>query len=435
MCDRARSWIQKSNIWFRSHPFWPFWHFYCRDAPARMCKDQFHLGPYLWNICAASSVLDIVHIVPVPSPAMSTVPVPAKSKKEKTRDLKATLHSTANLNLKMTEHIGICWTCTCLLLVYHGLAFLHTTHNGFWKISAGVAALKVRLHDASAREQLMMIGSKLSNVPWTHCVSVLTFCDFIFAFCLPILSCLVSDGFQKRTKQVRTPNVKRRICIKLYQIAKKSRHLCGSAPLSERLGTDLTPWPPVTTSAPLQAHFPEFPEMVHLFPDVDVDLKSCRGGLVKFLFSKPLHWFLIVLLCLDVLLVITGWRCNMLQQFSIFFLPQTFASHRRIFDLCFLMLPDAAWCEVCSWRSRWLHWKEMRSHHVLDWLSRRATCRATSKSSSSTERLPERSWQTPCPAWGTRTGRWTDLISMWPSIHKYIYPIMGTLYSLLQVHL
>lgn len=73
-----------------------------------MCKDQFHLGPYLWNICAASSVLDIVHIVPVPSPAMSTVPVPAKSKKEKTRDLKATLHSTANLNLKMTEHIGIC---------------------------------------------------------------------------------------------------------------------------------------------------------------------------------------------------------------------------------------------------------------------------------------------------------------------------------------
>lgn len=45
---------------------------------------------------------------PVPSPAMSTVPVPAKSKKEKTRDLKATLHSTANLNLKMTEHIGIC---------------------------------------------------------------------------------------------------------------------------------------------------------------------------------------------------------------------------------------------------------------------------------------------------------------------------------------
>lgn len=94
---------------------------------------------------------------------MSTVPVPAKSKKEKTRDL------------------------------------------------------KVRLHDASAREQLMMIGSKLSN-----------------------------------------------------------------------------------------AHFPEFPEMVHLFPDVDVDLKSCRGALVKFLFSKPLHWFLIVLLCLDVLLVITG---------------------------------------------------------------------------------------------------------------------------------
>lgn len=77
--------------------------------------------------------------------------------------------------------------------------------------------MKVRLHDASAREQLMMIGSKLSN-----------------------------------------------------------------------------------------AHFPEFPEMVHLFPDVDVDLKSCRGGLVKFLFSKPLHWFLIVLLCLDVLLVITG---------------------------------------------------------------------------------------------------------------------------------
>ena len=67
----------------------------------------------------------------------------------------------------------------------------------------------------------MMIGSKLSNVPWTHCVSVLTFCDFIFAFCLPILSCLVSDGFQKRTKQVRTPNVKRRICIKLYQIACK----------------------------------------------------------------------------------------------------------------------------------------------------------------------------------------------------------------------
>lgn len=77
--------------------------------------------------------------------------------------------------------------------------------------------LKVRLHDASAREQLMMIGSKLSN-----------------------------------------------------------------------------------------AHFPEFPEMIHLFPDVDVDLKSCRGGLVKFLFSKPLHWFLIVLLCVDVLLVVTG---------------------------------------------------------------------------------------------------------------------------------
>ena len=129
MCDRARSWIQKSNIWFRSHPFWPFWHFYCREAPTRICKDQFHLGPYLWNICAASSVLDIVHIVPVPSPAMSTVPVPAKSKKEKTRDLKATLHSTANLNLKMTEHIGICWTCTCLLLVYHGLEFLHTTQQ------------------------------------------------------------------------------------------------------------------------------------------------------------------------------------------------------------------------------------------------------------------------------------------------------------------
>lgn len=29
-----------------------------------------------------------------------------------------------------------------------------------------VRDLKVRLHDASAREQLMMIGSKLANVPW-----------------------------------------------------------------------------------------------------------------------------------------------------------------------------------------------------------------------------------------------------------------------------
>ena len=55
-----------------------------------------------------------------------------------------------------------------------------------------------------------------------------------------------------------------------------------------------------------KAHFPEFPEMEHLFPDINLNMKSCRGGLVRFLFCKPLHYCLICLLGIDVLLVMTG---------------------------------------------------------------------------------------------------------------------------------
>jgi len=80
-----------------------------------------------------------------------------------------------------------------------------------------VRDLKVRLHDASAREQLMMIGSKLAN-----------------------------------------------------------------------------------------AHMPEFPEMLHLFPDLHLDATSCRAGLVRCLFSKPLHYLLLILLAIDVLTVVVG---------------------------------------------------------------------------------------------------------------------------------
>lgn len=80
-----------------------------------------------------------------------------------------------------------------------------------------VRDLKVRLHDASAREQLMMIGSKLAN-----------------------------------------------------------------------------------------AHMPEFPEMSHLFPDLHLDATSCRAGLVRCLFSKPLHYLLLILLAIDVLTVVVG---------------------------------------------------------------------------------------------------------------------------------
>lgn len=80
-----------------------------------------------------------------------------------------------------------------------------------------VRDLKVRLHDASAREQLMMIGSKLAN-----------------------------------------------------------------------------------------AHMSEFPEMAHLFPDFDLDATSCRAGLVRCLFGKPLHYLLLILLAIDVLTVVVG---------------------------------------------------------------------------------------------------------------------------------
>ena len=80
--------------------------------------------------------------------------------------------------------------------------------------------------------------------------------------------------------------------------------------------------------------------MAHLFPDVDVDLKSCRGGLVKFLFSKPLHWFLIVLLCVDVLLVITGRSCNMLQPFSTnFCIASNLVGSLHIFVYCSGQMP------------------------------------------------------------------------------------------------
>lgn len=51
---------------------------------------------------------------------------------------------------------------------------------------------------------------------------------------------------------------------------------------------------------------PEFPEMSHLFPDLHLDATSCRAGLVRCLFSKPLHYLLLILLAIDVLTVVVG---------------------------------------------------------------------------------------------------------------------------------
>eukprot|EP00438_Fugacium_kawagutii_P035396 Skav201855 [mRNA] locus=scaffold484:383326:391132:- [translate_table: standard] len=55
-----------------------------------------------------------------------------------------------------------------------------------------------------------------------------------------------------------------------------------------------------------KVHLPEFPEMGHLFPDVHINAESCRAGLVRLLFSKTFHYFLLALLAIDVLLVVTG---------------------------------------------------------------------------------------------------------------------------------
>ena len=50
----------------------------------------------------------------------------------------------------------------------------------------------------------------------------------------------------------------------------------------------------------------EFPELGHFFPDLHIDVKSCRAALVRFLFSKCLHYGLIFLLLIDVILVMGG---------------------------------------------------------------------------------------------------------------------------------
>lgn len=53
-------------------------------------------------------------------------------------------------------------------------------------------------------------------------------------------------------------------------------------------------------------HLHEFPELGHFFPDLHLNLKSCRAGLVRFLFSKGLHYGLVFLLVIDVILVMGG---------------------------------------------------------------------------------------------------------------------------------
>ena len=57
-----------------------------------------------------------------------------------------------------------------------------------------------------------------------------------------------------------------------------------------------------------EAHMQEFPEMSHLFPDFHLDATSCRAGLVRCLFGKPLHYLLLILLAIDVLTVVVGRR-------------------------------------------------------------------------------------------------------------------------------
>jgi len=53
-------------------------------------------------------------------------------------------------------------------------------------------------------------------------------------------------------------------------------------------------------------HLSEFPELGHFFPDLHLTAKSCRAALVRFLFSKCLHYGLIFLLLIDVILVMGG---------------------------------------------------------------------------------------------------------------------------------
>lgn len=53
-------------------------------------------------------------------------------------------------------------------------------------------------------------------------------------------------------------------------------------------------------------HLHEFPELGHFFPDLHLNLKSCRAALVRFLFSKGLHYGLVFLLIVDVILVMGG---------------------------------------------------------------------------------------------------------------------------------
>lgn len=50
----------------------------------------------------------------------------------------------------------------------------------------------------------------------------------------------------------------------------------------------------------------EVSEFGKVFPDLELSSKSCRAGLVRFLFGRYLHYTLLILLGIDVLLVVVG---------------------------------------------------------------------------------------------------------------------------------
>ena len=166
--------------------------------PGRLCKDQFHLGPYVRNICAAGSVLVIVQ--PIISPAVLPWALCRFRQNQRRRR-----HEIWRRHC--IGHIGICWTCTmctCILLVYHFSTWLmifahHATGSEKsasvlqpWRCDCMMQALENSWWWSGPNCQ-MFLGCIVFLF-----YSVLTFlrCDLCILF-VPILSCLYSFGFQK----------------------------------------------------------------------------------------------------------------------------------------------------------------------------------------------------------------------------------------------